>query len=74
MINLHGRPNAIRCDNGPELTSQTFTDLCKAKDIALHFIQPGKPGSEKFQRTQGAYRIVRPCDQKWSRNLGLAYK
>ena len=26
MINLHGRPAAIRCDNGPELTSQAFTD------------------------------------------------
>src|SRR6266404_4058375 len=28
MIDLHGRPAAIRCDNGPELTSQTFTDWC----------------------------------------------
>jgi len=26
MIDLHGRPAAIRCDNGPELTSQTFTE------------------------------------------------
>ena len=29
MIDLHGRPRAIRCDNGPELTSQTFTDWCR---------------------------------------------
>jgi len=26
MIDLHGRPQAIRCDNGSELTSQAFTD------------------------------------------------
>jgi putative transposase len=26
MIDLHGRPAAIRCDNGPELTSQAFID------------------------------------------------
>ena len=43
MIDLHGRPSAIRCDNGPELTSQTFTDWCKEQDIELRFIQPGKP-------------------------------
>jgi len=33
MIDLHGRPSAIRCDSGPELTSQTFTDWCKQQDI-----------------------------------------
>jgi putative transposase len=43
MIDLHGRPRAIRCDNGPELTSQTFTDWCKEQDIEPRFIQPGKP-------------------------------
>ena len=38
MVDLHGRPSAIRCDNGPELTSQAFTDWCKEQDIdaALH--------------------------------------
>ena len=55
MIDLHGRPGAIRCDNGPELTSQTFTDWCKAQEIELRFIQPGKPDQnayiERFNRT-----------------------
>ena len=41
MIDLHGRPSAIRCDNGPELTSQTFIDWCREQDIELRFIQPG---------------------------------
>ena len=43
MVDLHGRPRAIRCDNGPELTSQTFADWCKEQEIVLRFIQPGKP-------------------------------
>ena len=55
MIDQHGRPAAIRCDNGPELTSQTFTDWCKEQEIELRFIQPGKPDQnayiERFNRT-----------------------
>jgi len=55
MIDLHGRPAAIRCDNGPELTSQAFTDWCKQQEIELRFIQPGKPDQnayiERFNRT-----------------------
>ena len=55
LIDLHGRPRAIRCDNGPELTSQTFTDWCREQDIEMRFIQPGKPDQnayiERFNRT-----------------------
>ena len=55
MVDQHGRPDAIRCDNGPELMSQTFTDWCKEQDIELRFIQPGKPDQnayiERFNRT-----------------------
>ena len=42
LIDLHGHPQAIRCDNGPELTSEAFTDWCKGQYIELRFIQPGK--------------------------------
>lgn len=55
LIEIQGKPAAIRCDNGPELTSYAFTEWCKAKDIALLFIQPGKPDQnafiERFNRT-----------------------
>lgn len=48
-------PAAIRCDNGPELTSQIFTQWCVDHDIELLFIQPGKPNQnayiERFNRT-----------------------
>jgi putative transposase len=55
MTDLHGRPAAVRRDNGPELTSQTFTDWCQEQDIDLRFSQPGKPDQnayiERFNRT-----------------------
>ena len=55
LIDLHGKPSAIRCDNGPELTSQTFMDWCGERDIEIRYIQPGKPDQnafiERFNRT-----------------------
>lgn len=50
-----GLPEAIRCDNGPELTSQTFVDWCKKNQVEIRYIQPGKPNQnayiERFNRT-----------------------
>jgi transposase InsO family protein len=38
-----GQPQAIRCDNGPELTSRHFLAWCVERQIELRHIQPGKP-------------------------------
>jgi len=38
-----GQPKAIRCDNGPELTSRHFLAWCVERQIELVHIQPGKP-------------------------------
>jgi putative transposase len=38
-----GHPKAIRCDNGPELTSRHFLAWCVERQIELVHIQPGKP-------------------------------
>ena len=38
-----GRPQSIRCDNGPELTSRHFLAWCLEQQIELVHIQPGKP-------------------------------
>jgi putative transposase len=37
------KPLAIRCDNGPELTSRHFLAWCIERQIELVHIQPGKP-------------------------------
>jgi putative transposase len=50
-----GMPKAIRCDNGPELTSQVFVDWCERHQIEICYIQPSKPNQnafiERFNRT-----------------------
>jgi len=37
------RPGAIRCDNGPEITSRHFLAWCIERRIDIVHIQPGKP-------------------------------
>ena len=55
LCGWRGVPQAIRCDNGPELTSKALVDWCRRMDIALRHIQPGKPNQngliERFNRT-----------------------
>ncbi|ARN23655.1 transposase [Piscinibacter gummiphilus] len=55
LIDWYGRPDSIRLDNGPEMTSHEFTEWAAAKGIALRFIEPGEPNQnayiERFNRT-----------------------
>ena len=50
-----GYPKQLRLDNGPELISQILADWAAEHDVALAFIQPGKPAQnafiERFNRT-----------------------
>ena len=48
LIEVYGVPQAIRMDNGPEMTSETFIEWAKEKGIELLFIQPGKPNQNAF--------------------------
>lgn len=48
LIEVYGKPQAIRLDNGPEITSQGFTDWAEHHGIQLLFIQPGKPNENAF--------------------------
>jgi putative transposase len=43
IVAERGQPLAIRCDNGPELTSRHFLAWCMERKIELLHIQPGKP-------------------------------
>ena len=43
IISRRGRPQAIRCDNGPELTSRHILAWALDWKIELRHIQPGKP-------------------------------
>ena len=43
IVAERGTPQAIRCDNGPELTCRHFLAWCIDRKIELVHIQPGRP-------------------------------
>lgn len=43
IVERRGLPEAIRCDNGPELTSRHFIAWCEERKVQLIHIQPGRP-------------------------------
>ncbi len=55
IIEWRGKPEAIRCDNGPEYISNTLQAWAKKNQIHLNYIQPGKPQQngyvERYNRT-----------------------
>jgi putative transposase len=55
IIGWHGKPGAIRCDNGPEYISTKLKTWAADNGIRLDYIQPGNPQQnayiERFNRT-----------------------
>lgn len=55
IIEWRGKPNSIRCDNGPEYISHVLKIWAKKNKIKLSYIQPGNPQQnayiERFNRT-----------------------
>ena len=43
IISWRGKPQVIRCDNGPENISTTIQNWAKEWGIGFEYIQPGKP-------------------------------
>jgi len=48
LIEVYGKPEAIRLDNGPELTAEAFVEWAERHGVKLLFIQPGKPNQNAF--------------------------
>lgn len=57
LIEMHGVPASVRCDNGPEFTSGAFSNWCEERKIAIRYIQPGKPDQNAYiERLNRTYR------------------
>lgn len=57
IIEFRGKPRSIRVDNGPEFISDRLHLWCEERNIALQFIQPGKPMQNGFiERNNGSLR------------------
>lgn len=54
IIEWHGRPATLRCDNGSEYISQALLERANRNRTTLSHIQPGKPDRhaciERFKR------------------------
>ncbi len=55
IIEWRGKPDAIRCDNGPEYISEILKTWAEQQGIQINYIQPGKPQQnayvERYNRT-----------------------
>ncbi len=55
IIEWRGKPDAIRCDNGPEYISETLKTWAEQQGIRIDYIQPGNPQQnayvERYNRT-----------------------
>jgi putative transposase len=53
-------PDALRLDDGSDLTSHAFVDWAKDRGVALRFIEPGKPNQNAYiKRFNRTYRDER---------------
>ena len=69
VIRHRGKPDAIRCDNGPELTSRHFLSWCEEQEIQLIHIQPGRPMQNGHIESFNG-RLRDEClNANWFRNL-----
>jgi len=48
LVEYYGLPDAIRCDNGTEMTGYAFRQWAENLGIEILFIQPGKPNQNAF--------------------------
>jgi len=55
LIEWRGKPQSLRCDNGPEYVSAALTNWAGEQKIRIEYIQPGKPQQnayiERYNRT-----------------------
>ena len=69
IVDRRGKPEAIRCDNGPELTSRHFLSWCEERKIQLIHIQPGRPMQNGHVESFNG-RLRDEClNANWFRNL-----
>ena len=69
VIERRGKPETIRCDNGPELTSRHFLSWCEERKIQLIHIQPGRPMQNGHVESFNG-RLRDEClNANWFRNL-----
>lgn len=58
LCELHGRPETIRSDNGPEFVSHAIQNWANEHGVRWQFIEPGSPAQNAYiERFNGTYRL-----------------
>ena len=52
LMEWRGKPIALRCDNGPEFTSNLFAQWAERNGIRIDYIQPGNPQQNAYIERQ----------------------
>lgn len=57
IVAKRGRPRSLRSDNGPEFISEELQSWCRANEVELRWIEPGKPTQNAYiERFNGTFR------------------
>ena len=71
---MHGLPENIVVDNGPEFISNVMDEWAYRQKVKLHFIRPGKPVDNAFMESFNA-RLREEClNVNWFRSIEHARK
>ena len=70
IIEHRGEPRAIRCDNGPELTSRHFLAWCMRRRSSLYISNPVSPRRTRMSKAStGGYSREECLRISWFQNL-----
>jgi putative transposase len=69
VASVHGLPENIVVDNGPEFISNAMDEWAYSREVTLHFIRPGKPVDNAFMESFNA-RLREEClNLNWFRSI-----
>ena len=72
VIEQRGKPQSLRCDNGPEFTSRHFIAWCAEQNITLIHIQPGRPMQNGYVESFNGRFRDECLNANWFMNLNDA--
>jgi len=72
IIELHGKPQALLMDNGPEFTGKKLDEWAYRNHVKLQFIEPGKPTQNGFVESFNGTLRNECLNENWFANLGEA--
>lgn len=74
LIDLRGKPEMIKSDNGTEFTSNFILRFCADQGINWHYIQPGKPYQNGSIESFNGKLRDECLNENWFLGLGEAQK